>query len=186
MNDKHHELFGIDQKYRERAARIQASEDLTPDAKARKIREAGKEYGEARAEAEGRIAKRLEAEGEAAYRRAYGPGLRTRTAEEETARELRLARIRAELTDEFEAGRQDPLRAYETAIRSGDEERAEVIGKVGTRFLQGAARRQRLADLVEQNLPEDRRRAKQKIAELERQKMQLDFGSALMRRARGR
>lgn len=184
MTDKNHELFGIDEKYRGHKARIKADEDLTPDAKWRKVRELDKEHAAARAEAERRIAERLEADAESAFKRAHGPERHHLSAEEETARELRLARIRAEITDAFEAGRQDPIRAYEQAVRAGDMERAEVIGKVGERHLDDHTRRGRLRRLVEENEPEEKKRARRRLAELEREKQTNDLGNALMRKAR--
>lgn len=181
-----HEFARMDQEYREGKARIRADEDLTYEAKERKVRELGLDYDRRRKEAEKAIADRLEAEEAASYRKAYGPGRSTLTAEEETARELRLIRIRSEVTDDFEAGRQDPLVSYQQAVRAGDMERAEVIGKVGAKYLQDPIRRRRLAELVGENEPEERRRAKKRLAELEAQKRTHELGSALHRNVRSR
>lgn len=180
------ELARIDQEYRESKAKVRGYEDLTEEAKERKVRELGLEHGRARAAAEKAVADRLQAEEEASYRKAYGPGRSTLSAEQETARELRLARIRAEVVDELEAGRDDPLRAYERATRAGDAERAEVLGKVGGKYLQEPARRARLRELVEENEPAERRRAKERLASLQGEKRTHELGSALHRKLRGR
>ncbi len=75
------------------------------------------------------------------------------------------------------------MRAYEEAVRAGDKERAGVIGKMGARYLEGF-RRMRLAELVEENAPEKDRKAREKLAELEREREDLEVGLALQRRAR--
>lgn len=181
-----HEFARIDQEYRESKAKIRADEDLTWEAKERKVRELGLEYDRKRKEAEEAVADRLAAEEESSYRKAYGPGLSGLTAEQETARELRLSRIRTEVTDDFEAGHQDPLVSYQRAVRAGDTERAEIIGKVGEKYLKEPARRARLRELVAENEPADRRRAKRRLAELEGEKREHELGVALKRRVRAK
>jgi len=176
----------MDAEYREEAARIRGSADLNDEAKERKIRELGREHAEKRKEAEKAVADRLEAEAEAAFRKAFGPGRTTLSAEQEAARELRLSRIRAEVVDHFEGGHQDPLINYERAIRAGDTERAEVIGAVGPKYLQEPARRQRLGQLVAQNEPADRRRAKEALVKVEGQKRTHELGTALNRLVRAK
>lgn len=165
-------------KHRERVAQIRADGDLTHEAKERRIKELGaKHHEEIRAEEE-RVTTALRNEIEGAYRKAHGPGPSLDAADE-----LRLARIRDEVRDELEAKRMDPLRGYEEAIRAGDKERAAVIGKMGGRYLEGF-RRMRLAELVEENLPESERKAREKLANLEREREDLEMGLAVQRRAR--
>lgn len=67
-----------------------------------------------------------------------------------------------------------------------DAERAEVIGKVGAKYLQDPTRRRRLAELVGENEPEERKRAKKRLSELEAQKRTHALGSALHRNVRRR
>ncbi len=175
------QLAKIDAEYRESKTKIRADEDLTYEAKERKVRALGLEHAGKRKETEKAVADRLKAEEEAAFRKAFGPGRTTLTAEQETARELRLSRLRAEVTDAFEGGHQDPLINYERAIRAGDVERAEVIGVVGLKYLQEPARRQRLGQLVAQNEPAERRRAKETLVKVEGQKRTHELGTALNR-----
>ncbi len=165
-------------KHRERVAKIRAYEDLTPEAKARRIREEQQEYDEARRAEEERVTSRLRDEIEDAYRSAHGPGPTL-----DAAQELRLARIREEVRDDFEVRNMDALTAYEQALRAGDRERADVIGKMGGRYLEGF-RRQRLADLVAENMPEKERRARKRLAELEAEQADLKTGLAMQRIAR--
>jgi hypothetical protein len=157
----------LETNYRKTKERIRADEDLSYEAKQRKIREAGLVYDRERREIDKRVLERLEAEEERAYRKAYGPGRSTLSAEQETARELRLARIRAEVTDTLRAGRDEPLIAYERAVRAGDSERALVIGKVGEKYLREPARRQRIRQLVAENEPAETKRAKRRLAQIE-------------------
>ncbi len=116
---------------------------------------------------------------ENAYKKAHGPGPSL-----DAAAELRLARIREEVRDDLEAKRLDPLRGYEEAVRAGDKERAGVIGKMGGRYLEGF-RRARLAELVEENMPQRDREARRRLAELEREREDLEAGLAMQRMARG-
>lgn len=180
------ELAKIDANYREEKAKIRAFEDLTYEAKERKVRALGLEHAGKRKEAEKAIADRLKSEEEAAFRKAFGPAPSTLSAEQQVARELRLQRLRAEAIADFDGGHQDPLINYERAIRAGDTERAEVIGKVGPKYLTNPSRRQRLSQLVSENEPADRRRAKETLARVEGQKRTHELGTALNRLARAK
>ncbi len=179
-----HPYAEMDRKYRVRKAAIRADGDLTFEAKERRVKALTDEHYRKRGELERQETERLEAETERAYRKVHGPGPR-RSADEETARELRLARIRAEVTDAFDAGRQDPIRAFEQAVRAGDPERAEVIGAVGPRYLDGF-RRARLAELVCENEPEDRKRARRRLEELEKEKQDHELAAGIARINRSR
>ncbi|MDP9481578.1 MAG: hypothetical protein M3R38_38935 [Actinomycetota bacterium] len=167
-------------KHRERVAAIRADGDLTHEAKERRVKEEGaKHHEEVRAEEE-RITSALKDDIEGAYRKAHGPGPSL-----DAAAELRLARIREEVRDDLEARRLDPIRGYEEAVRAGDKERAGVIGKMGGRYLEGF-RRARLQELVEENAPENDRKARERLAALEREREDLEAGLAMQRMARGR
>lgn len=177
MASRTEKLDEMKARHRKRVAEIRADGDLTPEARERRVREETQRHDDARRAEEERVAGKLRSEIEDAYRRAHGPGPAL-----DVAGELRLARIREEVRDELEAGRVDPIRGYEEAVRAGHKERAEVIGKMGARYLEGF-RRMRLADLVEENMPEGDRRARQRLAELEREREDLDVGLTLQRRA---
>lgn len=169
-------------KHRERVAHIRADKDLTHEAKECRVKELGmKHHEEIRAEEEG-VTAALCDETEAAYRKAHGPGPSL-----DAASELRQARlreeVREEVRDDLESGRVDPIRGYEEAVRAGDTERAAIIGKMGGRYLEGF-RRMRLAELVEENAPERDRKARENLAELEREREDFEVGLALQRRAR--
>ncbi len=167
-------------KHRDRVAQIRADADLTHEAKERRVKEEGaKHHEEIRAEEE-RVTAAVREEVENAYKKAHGPGPSL-----DAAAELRLARLREEVRDDLEAKRLDPIRGYEEAVRAGDKERAGVIGKMGARYLEGF-RRARLAELVEENAPEKDRKAREKLAELEREREDLEAGLAMQRVARGR
>jgi len=180
------ELAKIDAEYREGKAKIRAFEDLTDEAKQRKVRALAQEHAEKRTAAEKAIEDRLWVQQENAYRKAFGPAPSNLSADQETARELRLSRLRAEVTDAFSGKVDDPIQAYERAVRAGDDERAEVIGVVGLKYLQEPARRQRLRSLVAANEPADRRRAKETLAKVEGQKRSHELGTALSRVVRSR
>jgi hypothetical protein len=173
-------LAAMKAKHRERVAQIRADADLTHEAKERRVKEEGaKHHEEIRAEEE-RVTAAVREEVENAYMKAHGPGQRL-----DAVAELRLARIREEVKDDLEAKRMDPLRGYEEAVRAGDKERAGVIGKMGGRYLEGF-RRQRLAELVQENMPEKDREARRRLTELEREQGDLALGLAMQRAARGR
>ncbi len=186
MSEQQHPFAEIDAEYREGKAKIRAFEDLTDEAKERKVRALSLEHAEKRKEAEKAVADQLTAQEEAAFRKAFGPAPSNLSADQETARELRLSRIRAEVADTFEGKIDDPLQAYERAIRAGDLERADVIGGVGLKFLEEPSRRQRLRQLVAQNEPADRRRAKETLVKVEGQKRSHELGTALNRIVRAR
>ncbi len=186
MSEQQHPFAQMDAEFREEKSRIRGSEDLNDEAKERKVRALSLEHATRRKEAEKAVADRLEGEAEAAFRKAFGPAPSNLSADQETARELRLSRIRAEVTDAFEGGHQDPLINYERAIRAGDVERAEVIAAVGPKYLQEPARRQRLGQLVAQNEPADRRRAKATLVKVEGQKRTHELGTALNRLVRAK
>ncbi len=180
-----HEFARMDAEYRERVGALRKDEDLTDEARARKTKALGDAYDRNRKAAEQAVADRLRAEEQDSYRKAFGPKRVTLTPAQETARELRLARVRAEVTEELSSGTQDPLRAYEHALRAGDTERAEVIGKLGASHLKDPTRRRRLAELVAEHEPEERKRAKKRLADVDERKRSLDIGAALHHRVRG-
>jgi hypothetical protein len=184
MSEQQHPYAEMDAEYREGKAKIRAFEDLTDEAKERKVRALGREHAEKRKEAEKAIEDRLWAQQETAYRKAFGPAPSNLSADQETARELRLSRLRAEVTDAFDGKVDDPLQAYERAVRAGDDERAEVIGGVGLKYLEEPARRQRLRQLVSENEPDEVRKAKETLAKVEGQRFTHELGTALNRRVR--
>ena len=186
MTEQASKMHEMRQAHRAKVAAIHADKDLTPEAKERKIRELSKEHNKAMRELEESQTARIQADIDAAYRKVHGPASRPLSAMEETAKELRLVRIRAEVTDELEAGRDDPLRAYERAVRAGDKERAEVIGKVGLHYLDDPSRRQRLRELVAENEPEDRKQARRRLQELESKQRSTELAHALGRKVRER
>ncbi len=164
--------------HRKRVAAIRADQDRTDAAKERRIKEETEKFDAARSIEEERIEASIRADVEAAYRSAHGPGPVL-----DAAAELRLARLREEVRDELDTKRLDPIRGYEEAVRAGDKERAEIIGKIGARYLQGF-RRARLAKLVEENMPERDGKARARLAELEREREDLEVGLAIQRHAR--
>ncbi len=167
-------------KHREMVAAIRADQDLTHKAKERIVREETEKHHEAVRAEEEKVTGALKDEIEGAYKKAHGPGQHL-----DAVAELRLARIREEVKDDLEAKRMDPLRGYEEAVRAGDKERAGVIGKMGGRYLEGF-RRARLAELVEENMPEKDREARRRLQELEQEQQDLEAGLAMQRMARGR
>ena len=94
---------------------------------------------------------------------------------------MRLQRVRAEVTDAL-AGGMDALMAYKEAVRLGDAERAHVVASVAPMWLDDPARRRRLRELAEENLPEERKRARRELGRLEAERRHLEVGLALQRR----
>ncbi len=162
--------------------KVRADEDLTEDAKRRRIAELEREYAPASEEESARILEALDSKIESQYRKAHSPSKPSSDGNAELAREMRLARLREEVTDEFADSNQDPIRAYEEAVRLGDKERMHVIEKVGPKFLQDSSRKQRLAQLVDEQLPAGRREAKREHERLAAQRRNLEIGFALQRR----
>jgi hypothetical protein len=186
MSEQQHPYAEMDAEFREEKSRIRGSADLNDEAKERKVRELGQEHAEKRKEAEKAIEYRLWVQQETAYRKAFGPAPSNLSADQETARELRLSRIRAEVVDAFDGKIDDPLQAYERAVRAGDTERAEVIGRVGLKYLQEPARRQRLGQLVAANEPAEVQKAKKRLVKVEGQKRTHELGTALNRIVRAK
>ena len=186
MSEQQHPYAQMDAEFQEEKSRIRGSADLNDEAKERKVRALGQEHAEKRTAAEKATADRLWVQQETAYRKAFGPAPSNLSADEQVARELRLSRIRAEVTDAFDAQLDDPIQAFERAARAGDDERAEVIGNVGLKFLEEPARRQRLRQLVSENEPADRRRAKETLVKVEGAKRTHELGTALNRLVRAK
>ena len=126
------------------------------------------------------MTQRLDRDVENAYRKAHGPEKPSSDLQAEVAKELRLQRIRSEVYDDLASGH-DALIDYERAIRSGDTQRAAVLAKVGPGWLEDPTRRRRLRQLVEENLPEGRRKAKRDLGRLERQRRSVELGLAFLR-----
>ncbi len=164
--------------HREKVARIRADRDITLEARERRVREETQKFDAVRRAEEDSISHALDAEIERAYRAAHGPAGKL-----DATGELRMARLREEIKDELDTKRLDPIRGYEQAVRAGDTERASVIAKIGPRYLDGF-RRMRLGELVEANLPEKEREARQKLARLEREREDLQVGLGLSRLSR--
>ena len=178
------ELAAMRAAHREKVAAVRADEDLTPEAKARRLRELERDFREAfDAEAEN-VTGKLDREIERAYRKVHAPRPASEDAQEETARELRLARVREEVRDDLESGLIDALVSYQEAARLGDRERAEVLARMGPRYLSDHTRRARLRQLVEENLPESRRRAKRDLERLEAERRSVELGLAMQRHRR--
>lgn len=167
-------------EYNDQKAALTADEDLTPEARNRRLMEAELGFDAAFREESGRIMERLDADIERAYKRAHGPEKPSEYPEEEIAKEMRLQRVRSEVYDDLANGH-DALIDYERAVRLGDRERAEVLAKVGPGWLDDPTRKRRLRQLVEENLPEERKKAKRDLERLEAEKRHLDFAFALRR-----
>lgn len=181
-------LDGLKAEHRRAVAAVRADKDLNEDAKRRRIDELHREHAPDLEAESSRILGELDARIESQYRKAHGEpkkggGYRgSLGAQEEAARELRLARVREEVRDDLEGG-VDALMAYKEAVRLGDAERAGIIGRMGPRYLKGdSVRRQRLAELVEENMPESQRDAKREHERLQAQRRNLEIGFALQRR----
>ncbi len=167
--------------HREKVAAVRADEDLTPEAKSRRLAELERDFREGFDAEAARVTGRLDRQVEAAYRKVHAPRSASEDAQEETARELRLARIREEVRDDLEGGMIDALVSYQEAIKLGDRERAELIARMGPRYLTDPTRRARLRQLVEENLPEGRRKAKRDLERLEAEKRSVELGLAFLR-----
>ena len=174
------ELGAMRSAHREKVAAVQADEDLTPEAKSRRLAELEHGFAESFDAEAARVTERLDRDVENAYKRAHGPEKPSEYPEEEIAKEMRLQRIRSEVYEDLSNGH-DALIDYERAVRSGDTERAAVLAKVGPGWLDDSTRKRRLRQLVEENLPEGRRKAKRDLARLEAEKRSVELGLAFLR-----
>ena len=177
-------LAAMRAEHLEKRAALQADEDLTPEAKSRRLQDLERDYSERREAEAARITASLDADIERADRKAHGPEKPSSDPQAEVAKELRLQRIRAEVYEDFMDGGHDPIRDYQRAVDLGDLERASVIGRVGPGFLEDPIRKRRLRELVEENEPESRRKAKRDLERLEREKRSVDLGLAFARHRR--
>ena len=170
-------------EYLERKTELMGDEDLTPEAKTRYLQELERDYSERREAEAARITAGLDADIERAYKRAHGPEKPSSDPQAEVAKEMRLSRVRSEVYEDLASGH-DPLIDYERAVRLGDAERAGVLAKVGPGWLDDPARKRRLRQLVEENLPEERKEARRDLAKLEAEKRHVELGLALGRNRR--
>lgn len=145
MSDYTKELDRLKADHRDRVAQNRADQDLTEEARTRRIRELDESYAAAYTKEKARVMERISAERERLYRKANPvrkPGTDT---QRELLREMRLQRVEREVRELFEEQRHDPLLAYQEAVRVGDDERVEVIGRLGPRYLKDSpGRRGRL------------------------------------------
>ena len=118
-----HPYAKVDADYREKKATIRSDEDLTWEAKERRIKELGQKYDADRAEIGRRVEEERAAKEARAYGRLYGPQRSGKSPDEDAARELRLARLERESVPAYEANRRDPLVDYKRAARAGNAER---------------------------------------------------------------
>lgn len=176
-------LDSLRAEHREKVATVRADEDLTPDARQRRAQDLDQEFRVAASEESGRIMRELDQEIEAAYRRAHAPKKPSSDPQAEVAKELRLQRIRAEVYEDLSSGH-DALIDYQEALRLGDTERAAALAKAGPGFLTDPTRKRRLRELVEENLPEERKEAKRDLERLEGEKRHLGLAFSLGRARR--
>ena len=167
----------------EKRAALQADEDLTPEARNRRLVELERDYSERREAEAARVTAGLDADIERAYRKAHGPEKPSSDPQAEVAKEMRLARIRSEVYDDLANGH-DALIDYQEAIRLGDTERAAVLAKIGPGWLEDPTRKRRLRQLVAENESPERKRAKRDLAKLEAEKRSVELGLALQRTRR--
>lgn len=118
-----HPYAKVDADYRRKKAAIRADEDLTWEAKERRIKDLGQRYDADRAEIGRRVEEERAAKESRAYAALYGPQSSGKNPDEDAARELRLARLERELVPAYEANRRDPLVDYKRAARAGNAER---------------------------------------------------------------
>ena len=166
--------------HREKLAAVRADEDLTPEARNRRLSELERDFREGFDAEAARVTERLDRDVENAYRKAHGPEKPSSDPQAEVARELRLQRIRSEVYEDLANGH-DALIDYERAVRLGDTERAAVLAKIGPGWLEDPTRKRRLRELVEENLPESRRKAKRDLERLEAEKRSVELGLAFLR-----
>lgn len=176
-------LAALQEEYRRKAEEVRTDGDLTPDAKSRRLAALESELGPRLEEERRRVMEDLDGEREERYRGIHGPDSPLADPRADTARELRLARIRAELEDEFSRGMLDPLLAYQEAVRLGDRDRAQTIAKVGPKHLKDPSRKWRLGELVAEQEPPERKKAREELARLEQERFELDTAFEMQRRA---
>ncbi len=147
--------------------------DLTPEARTGKVQELARSYDARIAEEAGTVVSRIDAEIEREYRRANPVDKPTGDHAADMAKELRYRRISEDVMEEL-AGEVDAVRAYDEAIRLGDEERAALIAKHAPRFLDSIQRRD-LNRRVEERLPERVKAARTRLSQLEAEKRSLEI-----------
>ncbi len=148
--------------------------DLTIEARAEKVQELARSYDARIADEAGTVISRVDAEIERAYRSANPLDKPTGDHAADMAKELRYRRISEDVMEDL-AGGTDPIRAYDNAVRLGDEERAGIIAKHAPRFLDSIQRRD-LNRRVEERLPERVKAARTRLSQLEAEKRSLEVG----------
>src|SRR5215212_4261412 len=128
-----------------------ADEDLTPAAKAKRIRELSRDFETAyRAEKEA-TERAIEQHRRSLTRKAYPPEEIGNNVQRELLEELRGGRIEREIATQAETGGFDPVEALKDARYRGDTARQAVIERVGKRYLpQDSAYHKEFARLVEE------------------------------------
>ena len=176
-------LAAMRAEHLEKRAALLADQDITDEARNRRLAELERDYSDRREAEAARVTAGLDADIERAYKRAHGPEEPSSDPQAEVAKEMRLSRIRSEVYDDLSNGH-DALIAYERAVRSGDTERAAVLAKIGPGWLEDPTRKRRLRQLVEENEPEGRKKAKRDLAKLEAERRHVELGLAMQRRVR--
>ncbi len=153
---------------------LRNNRDLTVEARAEKVQELARSYDARIADEAGTVVSKIDAEIERAYRAANPLDKPSGDHAADMAKELRYRRISEDVMEDLADGT-DPIRAYDNAVRLGDEERAGIIAKHAPRFLDSVQRRD-LYRRVEERLPEKVKDARARLSQLEAERRSLELG----------
>jgi hypothetical protein len=157
-----------------------ADEDLTPAAKAKRIRELSRDFETAyRAEKEA-TERAIEQHRRSLTRKAYPPEEIGNDVQRELLEELRGGRIEREIATQAETGGFNPVEALKDARYRGDTARQAAIERVGKRYLpKDPALRSEFDRLVEEGMSPQRREAMRELEAFERQALEVGQAVAL-------
>jgi hypothetical protein len=169
-------LQELDAECKRDQQKLDNSTHLAEEYKAKLRRQLHDAYTQARSTEEQRIRDEIESERRRHYSKIHKKENRTASLEEE----VRLSNIRAELMSELEGGA-NVTQLYEQAIKVGDHTRGRLLASIGPSYIKNTAERIRFRNLVYENEDAATKRARQKLAEVERESMVLDTASAIQK-----
>lgn len=175
------DLNAIRDRFNADVAAVRADEDLTPAAKAKRIRELSREFEAAyRAEKEA-TERAIEQRRHTLTRKAYPPEGIGNDVQRELLEEMRAGRIEREIAAQAETGGFNPVEALRDARYRGDAMRQAVIERIGRRYLPDDPQlRGQFDQLLEEAISPARREAMKELEAFERQAGEIGQAAALI------
>jgi hypothetical protein len=171
-------------RYEREVAAARADEDLTQEARDRRIRDLTRDFTSAYAAEKAEIEEALEQRHRHLYRAAHAPEEVDGDAQAALLHEMRHQRVERDLTDTWDRRGAGPtLEEYERALLRGDEIELAVYETHGRRRIKDAMTRESVARRMDEarreRMSPQRRRALKELEQLEKERARVGYVLAL-------